>query len=499
VRHGTLLALVWATAGLVVPPALLHFVGRQEVHIPSGVHFWAVFATALAATGAALALSVIGTRRRDGRVVLLATSFTAMAALLAVHGIATPGFLVEDNGIVALSGGLTLPVGGALLALSALPSLRRPRRLAPLLWLQGTVLAVIAGVSALGLLAPGLVPSVPDPLSPAALALLAAGLVFYLAVGIRALRTWLLTRRHADLVAVLGLVWLAAALVAALTLDYWDLGWWLGHGFELAGIAFVGGVVAWDLHRAAQSRPLIGDLGAEELVAEEEAFLGSHVRSLVERLAEKDVYTEGHTRRVALLAVRVGEELRLSPLRLRALAAGALMHDIGKLAIPDDVLKKPGELTARELDLMREHPDRGRRLLGELGGFSPSVHRLVRRHHERLDGSGYPEALTGDDIELESRILAVCDVYDALVSARTYRGAWSHDDAIAMLRESVGRLFDARCVHALERVLERSAQPRGATAPSGALSRREAPVASPLMPHAPTVFAATPEPPARRD
>ena len=177
------------------------------------------------------------------------------------------------------------------------------------------------------------------------------------------------------------------------------------------------------------------------------------------------------------------------------------MHDIGKLAIPDDVLKKPAGLTPRELALMREHPDRGRRLLRELGGFSQSVHRVVRRHHERLDGSGYPQALRGDDIDLESRILAACDVYDAVVSARSYRAAWSHDEAIAMLREGAGRLFDARCVAALERVLERAGQGRREPDPSTApaATGRGRPVAPSLLPRGATVYAAMPPPPDRSD
>ena len=157
----------------------------------------------------------------------------------------------------------------------------------------------------------------------------------------------------------------------------------------------IGIAVAIDLARAAQSRPLAGDLTAAELVASEDLFLGSQVRALTVTLAEKDEYTERHTRRVALRAVQVGDELGLSRSRLRTLAIGGLVHDIGKLAIPDEILKKPGPLDDDEYATVKEHAERGYRLLTELGGFSDGVRDLVRDHHERLDGKGYPRGLHG--------------------------------------------------------------------------------------------------------
>src|SRR5262249_10263888 len=157
----------------------------------------------------------------------------------------------------------------------------------------------------------------------------------YSLVAYRALRTYLLTRRPLDLVVVVGLVWLGTALVPALTMTYDDLGWWIGHEVELNGIVVIGLAVAIDLARSAQSRPLVGNLPAVALVPAEAVFLGSPVRPLPVTLAEKAAYTERHTRRVALRAVQVGEELGLSATRLRTLAIGALVHDMGKLSVPD--------------------------------------------------------------------------------------------------------------------------------------------------------------------
>jgi HD-GYP domain-containing protein (c-di-GMP phosphodiesterase class II) len=457
VRDRLMPALAFAAAMAAVPLPAVIMLAPGEVEIPGWVHFVGVGQTAIVATMAAIVLTAVGVRRRDSRAVLVGTAFTAMAALLALHGLATPGIIVGFNGVVSFSGGATLPAGGAVLALSALPALRGPKGMRPLLYVQGFLLAGIVILGVVGLVFPSVVPGVPAPASTAALVVLAIGLAFYGVLGLRALHTFLLTRRLADLVVVVGLAWLAGALVAALVLDFRQVGWWVGHGLELAGIAFVGGAVALDLHRGVQSRALIGDLRGSELVAEEEAFLGSHIRALTVRLAEKDAYTEEHTRRVALRAVQVGEELGLPAGRLRALATGGLLHDIGKLSVPDDVLKKPGPLDEHEYAVIQRHPEHGRRLLRELGGFGDGVLRLVHDHHERLDGTGYPQGLGAQDLDLDTRILAVCDVYDALISNRVYRAAWSAERALGLLFEQAGSAFDPRCVAALARVLAREA------------------------------------------
>ena len=458
-RHGlrerVVPILVFGGTAAALPPLLLHFFGRDAATFDSTWHFFGVGMSALAAAFAALLLTVAGARRQDGRTVLVGTAFAAMAALLGLHGLATPGFLVEQNGVVAFTGAATLPVGGAILALSALPSLRRPRRLKPLIMFEVVLMAGVLALGAVGLLMPSFVPSVPEPASAPAIAALAAGSIFYLLVGLRALGTFALTRRTGDLVVAIGISWLGAALPAALLLSYRDLGWWLGHGFELAGIVIVGTAVAIDLSRSVQSRPLVGDLRAAELVAKEEAFLGARVHALMQRLAEKDESTEEHTRRVALRAVQVGEELGLPPGRLRALAIGGLLHDIGKLSVPTRILQKPAALEEDEFAVVKRHPEWGIKLLRELGGFNASAQELVHSHHERLDGKGYPRGLNASSIGLDTRILTVCDVYDALVSARVYRAAWSHEAALALLRDESGSAFDERCVAALERVLGR--------------------------------------------
>lgn len=448
---GLIAPVLVACAGL--PVASLVLVGEHDLMPPPWVHFYGVGVSALVAAAAAAAVTWYGAREGDVRTVVVGGGFSLMASLLAVHGLTTPGVLMGRNGLIAVTGAATLPVGGCVMALSTLPQLGSARSIPRVLAVQSSLAAAIVVFSAVGALEPEIVPSVPAAKSPPALALFALGLVVYGALAIRATHTFLLTRRAADFAVVAGVVLLACSLYGALILYPMELGWWLGHAFELTGIAVVGGSLVVDLRRGRRSRPLAGDLRAAELVSSEEAYLGARVRALTVRLAAKDMSTEEHTRRVALLAVQIGERLGLSAPRLRNLAIGGLLHDIGKLSVPDAILRKPGPLTDDEYDVVKLHPERGRELLLELGGFDEPVRRLVLDHHERLDGSGYPRGLAAGELDLTTRILAVCDVYDALVSRRAYRPAWSPERALALLRDGSAVGFDTRCVDALAEIV----------------------------------------------
>jgi HD-GYP domain-containing protein (c-di-GMP phosphodiesterase class II) len=434
----------------IVPVGLMLAFGEVQVHPAPWIHFYGVGGSALVATAAAVWITVVGARQKDVRTVVVGGGFALMGALLAMHGLVTPHMLIGMNGLGAVTGAVTLPLGGAIMALSALPQIGSPHAIRRIVALEAAIAATIVAFCVVGMLNPTLVPGVPAEKSPAAVALFIGGLAVYGALGVRATNTFLLTRRLADFAVVAGIVLLACSLYGALILYWADFGWWLGHIYEFVGLSVVAAALAYDLRRGRKSRALVGDLRAAELVAAEEQFLGARVRALMVRLADKDTSTEEHTRRVATLAVELGERLGLSPGRLRSLAIGGLVHDMGKLSVPTAILRKPGPLDDEELAQIKLHPERGRELLNELGGFDAGIRRLVLDHHERLDGSGYPRGLTADQMDLPTRILAVCDVYDALVSPRVYRPAWSRDDALAHLREQAGTAFDETCVKALE-------------------------------------------------
>jgi putative nucleotidyltransferase with HDIG domain len=445
------LALLAAAA--LLPGAVLEAFGSGAVAVGGLGHFALVGAVALVAAVASAGLTVAGVRRRDGQTTLLGTAFSTMTALLAVHGLATPGVVFGPNGVVAVAGGLSLPIGAAVLALTALPGVRTARRMRPLLVLQAALIAAVLGLGATGLLWPTLVPAVPASGSRAALALLATGVLLFGLLANRAVRTFALTRRPDDLAVAVGCVWLGLASVGTLTRTPGTVGFWLGHALEICGLVALGIPVALDLRRGGASRPLVGDLRAAEIVAGEEGYLGARVRALMVGLGAHDGSTAGHSRRVALLAVQVGEALGLPPATLRHLAVGGLLHDVGKLSVGGEILRKPAKLTDAEYGEVKRHPEAGVKLLRELGGFPAEVLALVGEHHERLDGAGYPAGLTADRLATGPRILAVCDVYDALVSDRVYSEAWSTDRALALLRDEAGAAFDRRCVEALAGIL----------------------------------------------
>ena len=449
-RRGVLALLAAWAVGL---PALLHYVGGHEARVGAPVHFWLVSSGALVAAAASIALTVGGARARDSRTVLLGAAFSTMTSLLAIHAIATPGILVGPNGVIALAGAASLPAGATVLALSALPAMRRSVSLRPVLALQAGLAVAIIGLGTIGLLVPSAVPNVPTAGSAPAVVLLVVGAAGFALLALRAARTYTLTRRTTDLLVSVGCVWLGWALVPQLLMGYGTWAFWFGHAMELLGIVLIAIPAVLDLRQGGSSRPLVGDLAATELVGAEEAFLGPRVRSLMVDLAANDRSTEEHTRRVATLACAVGEELRLTPSTLRHLAMGGLLHDMGKLRVPPAILSKPAALDPAEFALIKRHPQDGARLLADLGGFPPEVLALVLDHHERLDGGGYPRGLPADQIGLATRVLTVCDVYDALVSHRVYRPAWTPERALGLLHEETGTAFDADCVAALERVL----------------------------------------------
>jgi diguanylate cyclase (GGDEF)-like protein/putative nucleotidyltransferase with HDIG domain len=176
------------------------------------------------------------------------------------------------------------------------------------------------------------------------------------------------------------------------------------------------------------------------------------MESLSATVDARDAYTAGHSRRVQQLALAIGRELGLSQAELDLLGHAALFHDIGKLAIPDAILLKPASLTDAEWELMQRHADEGARIIDRLGFLNDAVP-AIRHHHERFDGTGYPDGLKGDEIPLGARIIHVADALDSMLTTRIYRAARPASEALDELRRAAGTQFCPRCVTALERIL----------------------------------------------
>jgi HD-GYP domain-containing protein (c-di-GMP phosphodiesterase class II) len=158
-------------------------------------------------------------------------------------------------------------------------------------------------------------------------------------------------------------------------------------------------------------------------------------------------------RRVCELAVAIADKMQVPDSAIRAASYAALLHDIGKLGLPHSVLNKPGRLTDDEFAVLKEHPTRGFALVANIESLR-SAAPAIRWHHERLDGTGYPDGLSGDAVPLEARIIAVADVWDALTSDRVYRQAMSFTEARSILIAERGSKLDAHCVDALFAVIE---------------------------------------------
>jgi response regulator RpfG family c-di-GMP phosphodiesterase len=203
----------------------------------------------------------------------------------------------------------------------------------------------------------------------------------------------------------------------------------------------------------------------EERVAEqaqqlEHLFLDG-LLTIANAVEARDAYTGGHLERVTVYAVATGAELGLDEEALRDLVVCGLLHDIGKVGVPDHILRKPGELTGDETSVMRRHPLIGAAIL-ERSAFLRSAAQGVLHHHERWDGGGYPFGLAGAEISLSGRILAVADAFDAMVTTRPYRGKCAHEEARAELERCAGSQFDPQVVEAFGAALD-----AGLPAPTG--------------------------------
>lgn len=445
--HRVLLAIA------IVPAALVIAFSQGRVHTEPIARWLLVTLPAVIVTITTLTTLYGARRHPDTRSSLMAIAFLVMALILIARSLAMGPELLWSPGLARLTDMLVLPLGALVLALSVAPELRQRRRLDVVRQSVPAVGLVVAAALAFGFSVREQVPAVPRAGSDIALLVFAVGAALLFVLARRAARTAVLTGRGGDLFVAVGAMSAICAFWGITHAFRNDVLWWTAHGLELFALAAMCIPAARDLRRHTASRPLVGDLRAADIVADAESFLDGRVHHLLIQLGHKDDVTEGHTRRVATLAVRMGEQLGLDATSLRDLAAGGLLHDIGKLKTPDVILKKPSKLTDAEYEVIKRHPADGRRILNGVGRFNERVLHLVDAHHERLDGGGYPAGRSAQQIQLEARILAVADVYDALTSHRPYRVAWPADRALEVIQRDAGLGFDARCVEALRAVV----------------------------------------------
>jgi HD-GYP domain-containing protein (c-di-GMP phosphodiesterase class II) len=176
------------------------------------------------------------------------------------------------------------------------------------------------------------------------------------------------------------------------------------------------------------------------------------LNNILKELVDKDIYTYDHNIRLRDYSIRIGEALGIPKERIEMLHYAALFHDVGKINTPDEILKKPGKLSTEEFEIIKNHPMDGKLLMDKT--FLFSVGKIISQHHERLNGSGYPMGLKGDEISLEAKIIAVADSYDAMTTNRPYHIAKSPKVAIKDIKSLIGSHYDEKIVKTFERILK---------------------------------------------
>lgn len=409
----------------------------------------AALAVVVAAIAARLALA---SPRTD--ILPLAVGSLAMALLMFGHGLVTPGiFGRPDNLWVArlpVLAVLAFAVGLWLVHRRASRRVDRPRARRDLVVAVSAVAVPVALVVADPALLAGTAALPGEAFVTEAVSAIAA--VMLLDAGAAHWRRWRMSGSSLQQALMLA-AWLATAALVSLRLGaQWRLSWWDYHAFLLAGFgAAVLAIVQSRRHNVPVDELLDSAFDDDPFVHIVNGYPEA-LRALVAAVEAKDHYTHGHSARVAELGVRLGLALGLSPEQLRALARGAYLHDVGKIAIPDVILNKPGQLTDDERARIEEHPETGVDIIRSTPSLTETI-AVIRHHHERIDGHGYPDGLAGQDIPIGARICAVADVWDALTSDRAYRDSLDPDTALGIIVADAGTHLDPTVVEALRQHL----------------------------------------------
>jgi HD-GYP domain-containing protein (c-di-GMP phosphodiesterase class II) len=414
-------------------------------------HVWVV--SAIAACALFVALATASYAVRDGRAapVLIALGCVAVGFMMLGHGLTTPGVFGRPmNQWVGRLPVLALATFAGCMAAAARPEGAISRFVArsPLVALGFPVASIALAVAAIAVEPTVLWGTAPvRGEEPIRTALLVLSAITLLLVGAVHWRRWQLGRDRIELALVIA-SWLAMSALLSLAYGtFWRLSWWDYHIYLLSGFA----AAAWAVVAGYRgSRTLAGAVGGITMSDPMEQVANAQpdaLHALIGAVEAKDPYTHGHSARVADLSTRIGLRLSLEPDAVRGLHQGAYLHDVGKISVPDQVLNKPGDLDAEEWEQIQRHPEVGWDLVSRADSLRGALS-AIRHHHERWDGTGYPDRLSGHDIPLPGRIVAVADVWDALTSDRAYRPAWDLERAVSHIAAASGTLFDPASVEA---------------------------------------------------
>lgn len=434
-------------AGTVVALAVVTFPHGGDVGIVPG---WLLVATAVLAALFASAIAVIAWRAGEWAPTFLALGCVWMGEAAIVRGLLPAGLVVQESaGSLDAVNAAGMLAGGVWFAAGARP--RWPARAGQrigvrLVFVSGALLGASLMVAAAHWPAPWTSqPGVAVAAASASGAYLLAAFAF--GAAFRFLRLPSQFSMAAGTAALAGVTVVSTRTVLPLPATTIEV---------LAVLASAMPPVAFVLEQRARPglRTMVLSLFVNGAVEHLERGHPEAVLGLLEEVAGYDEHLAGHLDRVAMLAARIGQEMGVGAAELRTIAQAAQLHDVGKIVVPRHILNSPGKLADHEWELMKSHALEGERIVQRIASAA-SASRAVGEHHERWDGSGYPRGISGDVISLAGRIVAVADVYDALCSSRSYKAAWSQDDALAEIRRGASTHFDPAVVAALERVVTR--------------------------------------------
>jgi HD-GYP domain-containing protein (c-di-GMP phosphodiesterase class II) len=416
--------------------------------------FWLVVIAASGCVITSAAVIVRGWTSRVAETAALGAFFMAVSLLPLAHGLTVPGVLYGPNTATMATVFWAVPAGAVGLVPFVAPRSRWANALMVhwRIWIAAQ-LVTIAAVFAVALSRPNLI-AVPAMGSTAAVLGVGSSILVCGALSYRHLRLAWLARRHGPLAVSGGAALVGASSLVFLGTGPWTPGFWLAHLLDIGGVfaATVMGAISY--RRSGSVGAVLAPVEATTPLRALELGLDPLVHRFVAALDAKDPITRDHVVRSAQLAALVAGELGLAFDQLSQVTLGAILHDVGKLNVPDAVLNKPGRLNDAEYDIIKRHPIDGEALVDgspALAGLGP----IIRGHHERVDGNGYPDALAGDAIPIGARIVAVCDAYDAMSNTRQYRNGMGSERALAVLAEHSGSQWEPAVVDALTRVVRR--------------------------------------------
>lgn len=443
-----------APAALFV--ALLAIPGFDRSWGSDSFHFWIVSAACLGAAVICAVLILSARSMRETRILFLALCFFSLGMVFSVHGLTTPGTLYEaSSAALQRSPWLSTIAAGFFAAMSvvSLPAMSERARLRLPQVIFGVSFGLIYLYFMVSLALPNWLADFPTQREWFQHTLTAGAVTLLLFAAWRYYQSYRFTRLPAQLAVVTGMVFLAEAQISIDFGQFWYFSWWLYHALFLAAFVSVLAGWGWEFRRARSVSAIAEAIAMRDALTQLNRGRTNELVTLADQIENHDLETFRHVDRVAAFAYAIGQDKGFGPARLRDLVLAAQMHDIGKIGLPQHILQKPGALTDEEWDRIKQHPTHGMEIISRVKGMQ-HLATVIRHHHERYDGSGYPDGIAGDDIPLEARIISVADTFDALTSERPYRPAMSLEEAKKELQDVAGRQLDLDCVATLISLLD---------------------------------------------